>query len=99
MKADLASATMVGGGAGGGGKSGGGKFTREELRALFSLNTATASDTRDLLPPGRVAGLRWLEPEEVGCRCGACAIPSHGMRCVRPGPKPTSPVAPSGVHG
>ncbi|KAG2442443.1 hypothetical protein HXX76_002529 [Chlamydomonas incerta] len=63
MKADLASATMVGGG-GGSGRSGGGKFTREELRALFSLSTATASDTRDLLPPGRVAGLRWMEPEE-----------------------------------
>ncbi|GLI69784.1 hypothetical protein VaNZ11_014442, partial [Volvox africanus] len=63
MKADLASATVVGATAGGSCK--GGKFTREELRQLFSLNTNTASDTRDLLPQGKVSGLRWMEPEEV----------------------------------
>ncbi|GLC51026.1 hypothetical protein PLESTB_000458000 [Pleodorina starrii] len=66
MKADLASATVAGGsGAGSGRGAGGGKFTREELRQLFSLNTSTASDTRDLLPQGNVAGLRWIEPQEV----------------------------------
>ncbi|EFJ40540.1 hypothetical protein VOLCADRAFT_99672 [Volvox carteri f. nagariensis] len=65
MKADLASATVTGGSGAAGGSKGGGKFTREELRQLFSLNTATASDTRDLLPQGKVAGLRWKEPEEV----------------------------------
>ncbi|PNH03572.1 DNA repair and recombination protein RAD54B [Tetrabaena socialis] len=64
MKADLASATGAGGG-GGGGSGKGGKFTREELRQLFSLNTATASDTRDLLPPGKLAGLVWVEPGAV----------------------------------
>ncbi|GIM12214.1 hypothetical protein Vretimale_15611 [Volvox reticuliferus] len=63
MKADLASATVAGGAVGGSGK--GGKFTREELRQLFSLNINTASDTLDLLPQGKVAGLRWMEPEEV----------------------------------
>ncbi|KAG2448210.1 hypothetical protein HYH02_006795 [Chlamydomonas schloesseri] len=84
MKADLACATMVGGG--GGGKSGGGgKFTREELRALFSLNTATASDTRDLLPPGRVAGLRWMEPEEVADPADsplAVAVATGRVSCI-----------------
>ena len=46
----MADAMQQGGGGGGtGGKGRASRFTREELRALFSLNRATTCDTRDLL--------------------------------------------------
>ncbi|MEW5302035.1 MAG: hypothetical protein WDW36_004847 [Sanguina aurantia] len=75
MKGDLATAAMeagpVGGATGQGGKSGDKRkgragaadrqFTREELRQLFVLNTATRCETRELLQGGgrrRCAGRR-----------------------------------------
>ncbi len=80
MKADLASATV----AAGGGKAGSGKFSREELRALFSLNTRTRSDTRDLLPPGKVPGLVWIDPEELAGQQGGEGQGREGQGQVSP---------------
>ncbi len=58
QKGELADAMQRGGGGAAGGKSKEGRFTREELRQLFQLNSTTACDTCDLLQ-STPAGAQW----------------------------------------
>ncbi|PRW57845.1 DNA repair and recombination RAD54B [Chlorella sorokiniana] len=76
-KGDIA-ATMMGGGAGGAGagaKQGGGKFSKEELKQLFTLNTATSCDTADILQQaaGRAAAAAAAAGRRAGAGSGAAA--------------------------
>ena len=86
QKGELADAMQHGGGGGAaGGKAKEGRFTREELRQLFQLNGATASDTRDLL---QNAGAQWqvrgfpAEPDVLSkCALESCCTACHTM-CI-----------------
>lgn len=66
----MADAMQQGAGAGGGAGANGkaSRFTREELRALFSLNRATNCDTLDLLR-GTPSGADWQVRPNLGI-CG-----------------------------
>ncbi|KAI3434723.1 hypothetical protein D9Q98_002784 [Chlorella vulgaris] len=70
-KGDLAATTMGGAGGGGGtsggeaAKKAGGKFSKEELKQLFTLRTDTCCDTADLLSQAAAAAQRSLQ--RAGC--------------------------------